>query len=273
MNNSELMEKLRMANENIHYLQKELDETNRGIVALTLELDRTKDELFSKEKLAVIGKLAGSVGHELRNPLGVISNSVYYLNMRLKDVDQKIIKHLNIIQKEVIRANRIITDLLFFAIVKEPNIEKGNINLLIKNSIANTLINGNIEVLLNLGENLPLISLDPLKIQQAFQNIIINAIQAMQEEGVLEIKTLIKNNIIEIKIKDTGAGIPKENLKRIFEPLFSTKVKGMGLGLPIAKYIIEQHNGTIQVKSRFNRGSIFTIKLPINEEQIKNGEN
>ena len=227
------------------------------------ELKQAQKELIIKEKFATIGKLAGSIAHDLRNPLGVINNSAYYLSMKLKDADEKIKKHLHILEGEVQRANSFITNLLDFAKIKTMSFEKADVNNSIKSLLDKIIFPENIFLEIDLNAELPLVKLDPNQIQDAFQNIILNSIQAMPEGGKLEIKTLIQENNIEIMFKDTGIGIPRKNHQKIFEPLFTTKSNGIGLGLSIVKDIVEKHEGKIEVESVVNVGSIFTLKIPL----------
>jgi len=229
----------------------------------TIDLIKSQEQLYRKEKLATIGKIAGSIGHEIRNPLGVISNSTYFLNIKLKDSDGKVKKHLNILQREILRVNEIISDLLDFARIKQPVFKEVDINIFIKDILENFKFPENIILKKHLDAELPRIQIDSNQIQQAFQNIILNAIQAMPEGGKLEIKTLTSENTVEIVFKDTGVGIPRENLQKIFEPLFTTKARGIGLGLSIVKDIVESHNGMIYVESEVDVGTSFTVKLPI----------
>ncbi|MHA1382783.1 MAG: ATP-binding protein [Candidatus Helarchaeota archaeon] len=229
----------------------------------TKELKKTHNKLIRREKLATIGKLIGSIAHELRNPLGVISNSIYYLNLKLKDSEPKISKHLKILEKEVKKSNKIISDLLDFSRIKKPIFESRNINFLIKESLSNIKIPDEIELKLKLDSDIPRILLDSIGVQQIFQNLILNAIQAMPNGGSLNITSKIEGNKIILIFEDTGVGIPKENFKRIFEPLFSTKAKGIGLGLPIVKELIEMHNGNIEFESEVGVGTKFIVKLPI----------
>ncbi len=227
------------------------------------ELKESQEQLMRQEKLAVIGRLASSIGHELRNPLGVISNSVYYLNMKLKDTDEKVTKYLNILEGEVQRSNRIISHLLDFAKIKSLSLEEVDVNKIVKDVLENIKLPNNIILEKYLDVELPKIQLDASQIQQAFQNIILNAVEAMPRGGNLEIKTLASENIVEIIVKDTGIGIPKDNIHKLFEPLFTTKVKGIGLGLSIVKEIIEKHKGKIEAESKVDKGTTFTIKLPL----------
>jgi len=228
----------------------------------TRELQDAQQELLRKEKLAAIGLLAGSVGHDLRNPLGVISNSTYYLNMKLKDADEKVKKHLDILQREVRGANNIITDLLDFSRTREPSLAKGDANNILKDVLAEITLPENIALETQLDENLPRIRLDADQIGRVCQNIISNMIQAMPEGGKLKIKTRAGADFIEIIFQDTGKGIPKENLEKIFAPLFSTMANGIGLGLAIVKDLVEGHKGKIEVESEFGKGTRFTVKLP-----------
>jgi len=228
----------------------------------TKELRDAQEELVRKEKLATLGQLAGGVGHELRNPLGVISNSVYYLKMKLKDADEKALRHLDILRMEVERANKIVTNLLDFSRTRLPSREEGDANDIVKNVLASIEIPGNISVETQLDETLPRILLDPDQIQQAFQNIISNSVQAMGGGGKLRIKTGIRGKFAEIMFEDTGEGIAKENLSRIFEPLFTTRTKGIGLGLAIVKSLVDGHEGQIEVKSEVGEGTTITVKLP-----------
>ena len=227
----------------------------------TKKLKQAQAQLVRKEKLTVLGQLAGSVGHDLRNPLGVISNSVFYLNMKLKDKDEKVKKHLALLKREIERSEDMLSDLLDFSRGKLLNITETNVNALIKETIEKTKIPENIKLEMDLDEKIPQIPLDTDKMQRVFQNIISNAIQAMSEKGKLQIKTSSGKDFVEINFTDNGQGIVKENLKKIFEPLVTTKSKGIGLGLAIVENIIDSHKGKIDVKSEVGKGSTFTIKL------------
>jgi PAS domain S-box-containing protein len=233
------------------------------------ERKRMEEELACKEKLATIGQLASGVGHELRNPLGVIGNSAYYLKMKLKDADEKVQKHVDILKREVNRANRIISDLLDFSRVRSPSLEEGNVNSIIKETLADIKVPENISLETQLNEELPIILVNPDQIRRVFLNIISNAVQAMPEGGRLDIKTGVKDDFAEIMLRDTGEGIPKEHLQKIFEPLFTKKAKGIGLGLTIVKSIVEGHKGKIEVESEVGEGTTFTIKLPLQRIEEK----
>jgi PAS domain S-box-containing protein len=237
------------------------DHLEKLVKKRTKKLKQTQAQLVRKEKLTVLGQLAGSIGHDLRNPLGVISNSVFYLNMKLKDKDEKVKKHLALLKKEIERSDNMLSDLLDFSRVKLLNITETNVNTLIKETIEETKIPEYIDLEMDLDEKIPQIPLDPDKMQRVFQNMIFNAIQAMSEKGKLHIKTSSNDDFTEISFSDNGQGIIKENLKKIFEPLVTTRAKGIGLGLAIVKNIIDSHKGKIDVKSEVGKGTTFTIKL------------
>jgi PAS domain S-box-containing protein len=243
-------------------LKEYSEQLERDVAERTKELRDAQEELIRKGKLAVMGQLAGNVGHELRNPLGVIGNSVYFLRMKLEDKDDMVKKHLGIIDMNVERATMIIEELLGFSRTRKPQLVHVNVNPVLKDVLTSVGIPGNIRVVYDLDETVPQTLLDSEQIRRVFINLITNAVQAMPEGGTLTLKTFY-NEDIHIVIQDTGQGIPQEYITRIFEPLFTTRIKGIGLGLAIAKSIIEDHNGTITIKSRVGEGTFCVVKLPL----------
>ncbi len=246
----------------------EVDETIRSLKYYSTEVEskmgelkKSQEQLVKSERLASIGQLAASVGHELRNPLGVIKNVSYYLNMTLGKGDEKVKKHLDILERELDTSNKIITDLLDFSRGAIPTFDKVNINDIIKDTLSRTSVPDNVKVETYLGD-LPSMMADGEQLQRLFLNMVSNAVHAMPDGGKLIIRTKSKGNSIEIEFEDTGKGIPKENIEKIFEPLFTTKAKGIGLGLAICKQIVSGHEGTIDVMSAVDRGTTFIIKLP-----------
>ncbi|MHA1728256.1 MAG: PAS domain S-box protein [Promethearchaeota archaeon] len=227
------------------------------------ELEEANQKLINKSKFATIGKLASSIAHELRNPLGVINNTAYYLNMKLQGVNGQVKKHLKILSDEVRRTNKIISELLDFTNIGPFSFIETDLILLIKNVLEYIKIPQNISLKTDFQIKILRILLDTEKIREVLQNLILNAIQSMPEGGKLRIMTYIKRNYIELIISDSGVGIPKKNLKKIFEPLFTTKKKGTGLGLSIVREIIDKHQGDIRVKSQVNVGTSFIVELPL----------
>ena len=223
----------------------------------------TTDQLARAEKLATIGKLAGIMGHEIRNPLGVIRNSIYFLTMKFKgSMDEKVKRHMDILQTEIDGCDKIISDVLDFARTKPPSITETEINSVVEASLSKASIPKTVKVQTNLGGNLPKLNIDRAQIQQVFSNIISNAIEAMPKGGELQVTTSQTDTFISIAFKDTGVGIPKENISKLFEPLFSTKPKGLGLGLAACQNIIVLHQGKIEFKSQKGQGATFIVTLP-----------
>jgi len=232
----------------------------------TGDLKAIQRQLLVKEKLAAIGQLSSSVGHELRNPLGVIGNSVYYLNMKLKDRDANISKHLDILAREVRRSNRIISDLLDFSRARPPHLRSGDINALLRETLDGTAIPENITLDLDCSGAVPAFSFDSDQIHQLMVNLITNAFQAMPDGGTLCVRTGARGGFAEISVEDTGVGIPAEDMEKIFEPLYTTRARGTGLGLSIVKGIVERHGRTITVESKAGEGTVFTVRLPMERE-------
>jgi PAS domain S-box-containing protein len=236
----------------------------------TKELRDAQETLVRQEKLAVLGQLAGGVGHELRNPLGAISNAVYFLNMVLEEPDPEIRETVEILEKEVKTSETIISSLLDFARAKPPTRQKVNVNHVVQEALSRTAVPENVEVVSQLDEALPIILADPDQLVQVFGNIILNATQAMGEGGRLVVKTEVPSpEWVAVSFADTGLGIPEENLDKLFEPLFTTKAKGVGLGLAVTKTLVEGHEGTIEVESELRKGSTFTVRLPIHGKENK----
>jgi len=251
---------------------KLLEYSKKNLEKSQTQLKEAQGQLIRKEKLAVIGQLAGSVGHELRNPLGVIGNSIYYLKMILKEPDEKVLKHLDILKREIKRSDDMVSELLDFSRVQSLSLGELNLNTLVKDTMVKIKIPEQITLEMELDEKLPRILIDPEKIKRVIQNMISNAIAAIPKQGKLEIKTKKTDDFAEIIFRDSGEGIPKEELSKIFEPLFTTKAKGIGLGLAIVKNIIDRHKGNIEVESKVGKGTTFIIKLPIRMQNIERGK-
>ncbi|MEW6675829.1 MAG: ATP-binding protein [Nitrospirota bacterium] len=250
----------------------ELEERTAELERSTLELRRTQEQLIRSEKLAAIGELATGVAHELRNPLGVITNSTYYLREKLSKSgllaeDSSISEFLDIIENEIGLSDKIIGELLNFSVITKPVVKPSDVNRIIEYAITINKTPENIEVELDLKPNLKKALVDPHQIRQAFNNLILNAYQAMDGGGRLRITTKEEEGFVKVEFKDTGCGIKEEDQKKIFDPLFTTKpAKGFGLGLAVTQGIIERHEGQIELKSKVGKGSTFVIKLPIAKE-------
>jgi len=251
--------------ENIRIKQELIElnqELEQRVEERTRDLKETQEKLMRQEKFAAVGKVSGIISHELRNPLATISNSIYYLNMKLGNTDEKIQKHVKLIQTELDRSRKIITDLLNFTRMKQLEFTRANLMAVIRDSLNHVAVPDGItvQVIDNAGDLQ--LDIDPDLIQQAFINIITNAIQAMSQDGSLCITIGYDEERVTVAFKDTGIGIPPENIQKLFEPLFTTKKSGIGLGLAYVKDIIDKHGGEIQVESTEGIGTTFTIFLP-----------
>jgi len=232
------------------------------------ELRKAQEQLIRSERLTAIGQLAGGVGHELRNPLGAIKNAAYYVKGKvakseLAQKEPRVIEFLNIMDDEINTSNQIINDLLGFSRVGKPSVLPTQIKNVIEDALSPTTIPESIKLIKKLDTELPQAEIDASQIHQVLLNIITNAVQAMPEGGKLTIAAREKESFLEVEIVDTGCGIPEEAISKIFDPLFTTKAKGIGLGLAVCKTIIDRHEGNIEVKSQAGKGTTFTIKLPL----------
>jgi len=243
-----------------------------AIVGVHRDITETKamrDKLIRSERLAAVGELASGVGHELRNPLNVIRNCVYLLNMTLSDdVDEDTRHTLKLLDQQVDISNKIVTDLLNFTRVRPPSLSKVDLHNSIQESLSWVPVPEDVAIVTNFNGNSRQVIADPEQIGRAFANIISNAVQAMSGKGQLKISTGVEDSRAWAKFEDTGCGIARENLDKIFEPLYTTKPKGIGLGLAITKRLVEQNNGTIGVASQVAEGTTFTITLPLQNKEV-----
>jgi signal transduction histidine kinase len=228
---------------------------------------QTQEQLVRKERLAVLGQLAGGVSHELRTPLGAISNATYFLDMVLEEPTPEVQEALGILTRKVKTAEKIINSLLDVARDKPPARREIDLNHVVQEALSSTAVPERVEVTAQLDETIPTILADPDQLVQVFGNLILNAAQAMPEGGRLAIRSQISEpGWVSVSISDTGVGIPPKNLDKLFEPLFTTKAQGIGLGLALVKSLIERHGGKIEVQSQVGQGSVLTVILPIREE-------
>ena len=247
-------------------IEKEIKELNENlenrIAKRTLELKKAHESLMRKEKLSALGEMASSVGHELRNPLGVIKNAMYFFNLK-KDrfEDETIQESIKIINNEIETANKIINNLLDFTRVPSPVRISLNLNHLLREALKKSVIPPEIDVVEDLSDSLYQTTVDATQMTQIFLNLIENAVQAMDKGGTLTISTRASNDYVVVDISDTGSGIPKCDLEKIFEPLFTSKAKGTGLGLSICHRLAEANNAIIEVNSTEGQGSVFTIRV------------
>ncbi|OGW71959.1 MAG: hypothetical protein A2047_03305 [Omnitrophica bacterium GWA2_41_15] len=255
----------------IKELVDELTCSQEGLKTSYTELKVSKDDLVRSEKLAYTGRIAASIAHEIRNPLTNVSMSVQQLKKGNK-IKQEGLKHVEIVERNIERINYLITELLNCARPAKLNLQPYDIHKVLKDVLESTKTKINlqkIKVTKNLASKLPVLKIDREQIERAFLNLIINAIEAMPHGGNLTIITELNGNFFWVKIHDTGKGIPEKDIIKIFDPFFSTKLQGVGLGLSICYGIIVSHGGTIEVESKSKIGSTFTVSLPIEQRSTR----
>lgn len=245
-------------------LTQELLQKNLELQKKLVELKETQEKLLRTEKLAVVGQLTASIGHELRNPLSRIKTAAALLKNEIKDPSSETDELLKIVDNEVMISTKIINDLLDFSRERKPNLKPTNLNEVIINTLKRMRFPEDISIDQELDPSIPQLNLDDGQIQQILINLIMNSIQATDNGGKIYVRTIRSAASVDLIIKDTGCGIPQENLDKIFEPLFTTKPKGIGLGMSIVKMLVEKHEGHMQIQSRMNIGTTVTLSFPAN---------
>jgi signal transduction histidine kinase len=215
------------------------------------------------DRLAAIGQVAGGVAHELRNPLNVVKTSVYYLTNTRSPAPEKTKQHLERIERQIGLADRVITALSDFARLPVPELHPLSVPDCLTEVLELNPLPEEISVNMNYPADLPPVLGDVRQLQIVFSNLIRNARDAMLPQGgSLTIGAQSVDGDVEVTVADNGQGIARENLERIMEPLYSTKARGIGLGLAITRSIIEKHGGALRVASELGVGSQFTVRLP-----------
>ena len=231
---------------------------------LVMKAAREKDT--EMERSASLENMIDEVAHEVRNPLTSIGGFARKVYKKLPQGDPNR-EYMKMIIEGVDRLENIIRQLIQLTAISVSHPEPANITNIIHDTVKSfekELENNKIELKLEVMDNPPVIHLDQNRITTAIDHLVRNAIEAMEKTpGSLKISTLIKNEQMEITVSDTGKGIPKDKIKYVFDPLFTSKIYGPGLGLTFVKKIIQEHKGTISVESESGKGTTFTIRLPL----------
>lgn len=285
-------EQVRKGNLNYRISTDAIDEVGRLATAfnmMTEELKESQNHLIASEKLAALGTMAAGMAHEIKNPLVALKTFTQILPLKWDDKEFRE-KFITVLPPEIDKINRIAENLLKFGKPSRPEFKPVNVNTILEEVLElleNQLKKNNIRISTKF-VNIPEINGDPSQLSQSFLNIVLNAVQAMPNGGELIIKTdqgqviqlgsLTKSGFVStkksengpagkisavfIEITDTGSGIPEETMKNMFDPFYTTKSSGTGMGLPITLRIIEEHKGTIKVRSQLGKGTTFIIMLP-----------
>ncbi|HEX4459179.1 MAG TPA: ATP-binding protein [Polyangia bacterium] len=263
----------------------------RGVaaqMAITMQNSKLYERMKERDRLAALGEMAAGLAHEIRNPLGAIKGAAQLLTPTSDDghgVPAEAREFLGIIVEEANRLNRVVSQFLDYARPYRGEPQPLDVNEVVRKSaqlVPPPPVPGDpagtpqqpVEVSLQLADDLPRARADAEQLRQVFLNLAINAVQAMPAGGKLTISTALRKGgrrggpaqFLEVRFRDTGVGIVASELKNLFIPFYTTKDKGTGLGLPISQRIVENHGGTIEVRSRVNVGSTFTVVLPVHEE-------
>lgn len=230
------------------------------------QLERTQKELIDRERLAALGELSASIAHEVRNPLGVIFNSVGSLRRLLKPQGD-VAMLLDIVGEEADRLNRMVGDLLDYSRPVRPALEPVPLRPILEEALSSARqqvgqVADGVKERLRVAQSAATLRADPRLLRQALINLFVNALQAMPRGGHLEVRASSADREAEIVINDTGPGIPHELRARIFQPFFTTKATGTGLGLAVVKRIVEGHGGAIEV-GNVSTGAEFRLRLPL----------
>ncbi len=237
-------------------MQKQLLKQNETLLA---QVEDKTAELVKSERLATIGTMASRIAHDLKQPLTIMQTYADMLTPEIiSKLDYKDKEKWFRIQNSILDMNRIIEDVLDFARTTEIKKKKSSFLRILRLAINH--VKSSYGVIINLPENDISVNCDARKIEGVLSNILNNAVHALEGQGEIDVTISTNSDFVIIKVKDSGPGIPKANLNKIFEPMFTTKKTGTGLGLVICKSIVEQHGGSISVS---NKPTTFTITLPV----------
>ncbi len=236
---------------------------------LAIMLHTYREDLLAQqarsERLSTFGQLVGSIGHELRNPLGVIETSLFILKGRLPAGDERAAKHVERIGEQVLLANRIVSDLLDMIRDKPLRREPVKLEEVWRSALSALTVPERVLVSEQGLAALPPIEGDASQLRQVFLNLLENSLQAMGEAGAVELKARVLPEAVELLVEDTGPGVSEAIRRRLFEPLITTKARGIGLGLPLVKRILERHGGSISYEppTQPGIGARFLLCLPL----------
>lgn len=249
-------------------LYQSLQEKVRSLNKLTEDLRQNHDRLVRAEKLSAVGEMSANIAHEIRNPLVAIGGFTRYILKRMPQ-DYPDRHYLDIIVKEVDRLENILRGILDFVRPLEIHRIPTDINAIIRQTfemLEPELMEARIEPRQELTEDLPQLLIDPDRSRQVFINVYRNAIQAMTEGGVLTARSYQRDNRVVVEVEDTGCGMENPEDARIFQPFFTSKHTGLGLGLTISSQILKIHGGTISARGGKDRGTIISIEIPIEQK-------
>ncbi|HET6681790.1 MAG TPA: ATP-binding protein [Gemmatimonadaceae bacterium] len=233
------------------------------------DLKSAQQELVRNERLAILGQLAGGVGHELRNPLGVMTNVLYYLGTVLHDASPDVHEYLGMLRTQIALSEKIVGDLLDYARVRQPRREPFDMREVVDEQLARLGSQPTVRVERDISRNLPFAFADRTQIGQVVLNLLTNGVQAIdgagsdtEASGTLTLRARHTGDMVQLDVIDTGPGIEAGKEEMIFEPLFTTKARGIGLGLAVSRSLVRANGGEIAVENRPGDGCTFSLTLP-----------
>ncbi len=250
---------------------RELEATSDQLRRVNRELQDSFEQLRRADRLSAIGQLSASLAHEIRNPLGSIEGAANILD-RPETTGEMRREFMGIIRKESQRLNRLLTNLLDFARPRPPEFQAVDLGRLIDSVVdlvGHTASHAGVRIRKEIAAGLPAVESDPEQLKQVILNLAINAIQAMPRGGELAVSAAGQDGSVVVRIRDEGEGIAAADLERIFDPFYTTKANGTGLGLSVALQIVEQHGGAIRAERNDGAGMTFAVELPARRKQVR----
>ena len=235
----------------------------------TRELRLAQESLARREKLALIGHLASGVGHEIRNPLGVMANAVYYLESIQTDATPEVRQYLGILRQQIQLSAKIVNDLLDLSRTSPVNRERIGIDRLVDERRQHVIRTASFES--DIPADLPPVVVDPVHAGQVLDNLFSNALQAINGSPAGTVRVRARSTgdgFVRVEVSDTGPGISREHFSKIFEPLFTTKARGIGLGLALSKSLAQANGGDLAIVSAPEQSATFALTLPVAEERV-----
>ncbi len=263
---SEKNSQLEQANRN---LEMRVFERTEELEQANAQLLEAQSQLVRTEKLAAIGELSAGVAHDLRNPLGAIRNGVFFLKARRTKSDRlttdpKVAEFLSVIDERITKCDKIIGDLISFTRISNPTYSAVTLSDVLESTLWAIETPNGISIIRDYGDEPVEAQADLNQLIRVFTNLTINALEAMPDGGELTIGMRRAGTMAEVTFKDTGTGVSLEELEKIFDPLYTTKIQGTGLGLAVCQEIVAKHNGRIDFFSDVGIGTTFTVRLPLN---------
>ena len=243
------------------HLEHRIEERTRDLNQALDQLKEAQDALVRRERLALLGQLSSGVGHELRNPLGVMTNAVYYLKAVLATAPANVHEYLDILQQQITLSEKIVGDLLDFARQKPPRRLPTPLRETTQGQVAKLGRTDGVSIDIEIPDDVPPVLVDPVQLGQVVLNLLTNASQAMNGNGRITVRARENGSRVFYEVADTGPGIPPQNIEKIFEPLFTTKARGIGLGLSVSRMLARANGGDLTASSAAGQGATFTLTL------------